>query len=319
VRNVTSRAALCLDGSVFKNERPLFVGVAFYAGGISAGGQSRLFQLKTAVRVVAIATLHRAFKHFVMKRRVELMFDFRMAAQTKLRIIHLQHRHRGKARLLSIGTGNKHIRARQIPACDTLVRRVAVSTADVVAPVFTAPEVVVFFPARMTGETSFGDFFGRLVLEGNNLRRITFFGMRLTRSMTRLTACYFLLPGTQLSKLGMRCVRVVLKLIFVAIFAGVAADVARRLKHGAHWFGILAGTNCLRAPGRSGPKDQAQYRPAEEQRLNGFGQFQFAASLRGKKGFIVCPEKRGVRNEEPWASVESAESVAAYFRAPISK
>jgi hypothetical protein len=46
--------------------------------------------------------------------------------------------------------------------------------------------------------------------------------------------------------------------------------------------------------------------------------FNFAASLRSEKGFIVCPEKRGVRNEEPGASVESAESVAAYFRAPIS-
>ena len=77
----------------------------------------------------------------------------------------------------------------------------------------------------------------------------------------------------------MRCVRVVLKLIFVAIFAGIAADVARRLKHGAHWFGILAGTNGLRAPGRGDPKNQAQYRPAEEQRLNGFGQFQFCGLL----------------------------------------
>ena len=80
VRNVTSRASFGLDWSMFKNERPLFVGVTLYAGGINAGGQSGLFQLKPAVWIVAVATLQRAFEHFVMEGCVELMFDFRVAA-----------------------------------------------------------------------------------------------------------------------------------------------------------------------------------------------------------------------------------------------
>lgn len=91
VRNVTGRAALGFNWRVFKNEWPLFVGVAFNAGGIGAGRESGLFQLKTAVRIVAIAALQRAFKHFVMKGCVELMFDFSVAAQAELRVIHLQH------------------------------------------------------------------------------------------------------------------------------------------------------------------------------------------------------------------------------------
>ena len=61
VRNVTRRTALCLDGSVFKNEWPLFVGVAFYASGIGAGRQPGLFQLKTTMRIMTVATFHRAF------------------------------------------------------------------------------------------------------------------------------------------------------------------------------------------------------------------------------------------------------------------
>lgn len=80
VRNVTSRAALSLNWSVFKNEWSLFVGVTLYAGSVSAGSQPGLFQLKTAVRVVAVATLQRAFEHFVMEGRVELMFDFGVTA-----------------------------------------------------------------------------------------------------------------------------------------------------------------------------------------------------------------------------------------------
>lgn len=80
VRNVTRRTALCLNGSVFENEWPLFVGVAFYASGIGAGRQAGLFQLKTTMRIVTVATPQRAFEHLVVEGGVELMFDFRVAA-----------------------------------------------------------------------------------------------------------------------------------------------------------------------------------------------------------------------------------------------
>jgi hypothetical protein len=84
MRRVTRDAAVGLNGRVFVNKRTLLVCVTLDAGGIDARRQSRLFQLKSAVWVVAIATLHRAFQHFVMERQVELVLCFAMTTQTKL-------------------------------------------------------------------------------------------------------------------------------------------------------------------------------------------------------------------------------------------
>ena len=67
------------------NERSLLVRVTLDTCSIGAGSESGLFEFKTAMRVMAIAALHRAFEHFVMKRQHELMFCFTMAAQTELR------------------------------------------------------------------------------------------------------------------------------------------------------------------------------------------------------------------------------------------
>ena len=67
------------------------------------------------------------------------------------------------------------------------MRRVAIRTADVVAPVLTTPEIVVLFLARVARETSLGNFFRRFVLERNDLCRIAFFRVSLARAMTGLT------------------------------------------------------------------------------------------------------------------------------------
>jgi len=84
MRRVTRDAAVGLDGRVLVNKRTLLVSMALDAGSIGAGRQTRLFQLKSAVWVVAIAALHRAFQHFVMERQIELVLCFAMTTQAKL-------------------------------------------------------------------------------------------------------------------------------------------------------------------------------------------------------------------------------------------
>jgi hypothetical protein len=74
---------------MFESERPLLISVTLDASCIGAGRQSRLFQFKSTVRVVAVTALHQPFQHFVMKRHIELMFSFAVAAHTKLRFTHL--------------------------------------------------------------------------------------------------------------------------------------------------------------------------------------------------------------------------------------
>ena len=91
-----------LDWSVLVNERTLFVCVTLDAGGIGASGQSRLFQLKSAVRVVTIAALHRAFQHFVMERQVELVLCFAMTTEAKLWLALSEQLQIRQARLLRI-------------------------------------------------------------------------------------------------------------------------------------------------------------------------------------------------------------------------
>lgn len=69
-----------------------------------------------------------------------------------------------------------------------------VCTAYVVAPMLSPAKIVVLFFARMAGETSLGRFLRRLILKGNNLRRIAFLRVCLTRAVTRLTTCHFIFP-----------------------------------------------------------------------------------------------------------------------------
>jgi len=68
------------------NKRTLFVSVTLDTRGVGAGRESRLFQLKSAVWVVAIAASHRAFEHFVMERKVELVLRFAVTTEAKLGI-----------------------------------------------------------------------------------------------------------------------------------------------------------------------------------------------------------------------------------------
>jgi hypothetical protein len=106
---------------------------------------------------------------------------------------------------------------------------VAISTTDIVAPVFAAPEIVSLLLASMTPETSLRDLFGRLVLERNDLCGIAFFGVGLTWPMASFAAGYSVLPATYIDELGVGRVRERLELIFVTILACVTANVICRV------------------------------------------------------------------------------------------
>lgn len=102
MRRVTSRTAISLQRRMFESERALLVCVTLNARGVGAGGQSRLLEFKTTVRVVTITALHHSFENLVMKRLVEIGLRFRVATDAELRLARLQQVDRGDAWLLSI-------------------------------------------------------------------------------------------------------------------------------------------------------------------------------------------------------------------------
>ena len=83
--NVTRYAAVSLNGSVFEGKWTLLIGVTLQTCRISSDREPRLFQFKATVRIVAVAASHSSFQHLVMGRHHELMFDFIVTAQAKLR------------------------------------------------------------------------------------------------------------------------------------------------------------------------------------------------------------------------------------------
>jgi hypothetical protein len=100
VRRVTGDASVGLHGSMFVNKRSLLVCVTLDASSVGARRQSCLLEFETAVRVVAIAALHRAFQHLVMERQVELMLGLTMTTETKLRLAVFEQFQVGEAWLL---------------------------------------------------------------------------------------------------------------------------------------------------------------------------------------------------------------------------
>jgi hypothetical protein len=75
---------------MFEGERSLLVRVTLNTRCINTHGQSGLLQLKTAVRVMTVSTLHCSFKNFMVSRHSELMLHLTVAAKTKLRFADLQ-------------------------------------------------------------------------------------------------------------------------------------------------------------------------------------------------------------------------------------
>ena len=87
---VTGNTAVGLHRRMFINKRYLFVCVTLDASRVQTGREPGLFELKTAVRIVTVAALHRAFEHFVMERQVELVFRLCVTTKAKLRFAVLE-------------------------------------------------------------------------------------------------------------------------------------------------------------------------------------------------------------------------------------
>jgi hypothetical protein len=77
-------ASFGLEWRVLVSERTLLVCMTLYAGRIGAGCQPGLLELETAMRVMTVAALHRAFQHLVMKRLVEVRLNFVVTAYAEL-------------------------------------------------------------------------------------------------------------------------------------------------------------------------------------------------------------------------------------------
>ncbi len=90
MRCVAGRAPFGLEWRVFVSKRTLLVGVALYARRVRAGCQSGLLELETAVRIVTITALHRAFEYLVMKGLVEIRLYFVMTTYAELRLADLE-------------------------------------------------------------------------------------------------------------------------------------------------------------------------------------------------------------------------------------
>ena len=72
------------------HERPGLFRMALDAGHILRRRLSQWPGLETTVRIVAITALDHALIHAMVKRPIELLFDFEMAAVAELRLLLLQ-------------------------------------------------------------------------------------------------------------------------------------------------------------------------------------------------------------------------------------
>ena len=160
VRRMTGATSFRLHRSMLESKWTLLVRVTLHTSRVGSSGQSRLFEFKTAMRIVAITALHGAFENLVVEREIELVLNLGMAAQTKLGLALFQELKHREARLLRVCFCNKNVRTGQIPPGFRRMGRVAIGTTDVVAPVLSTPEVVVLFSSRMAGKTSLRYFFG---------------------------------------------------------------------------------------------------------------------------------------------------------------
>ena len=109
VRGMTGRASFGLYRSVFIGERALLVRVTFDTSRIPARGEPGLFELESAMRVVAITATHCPFQDFVVGGHRERRLDLAVATDTELRIIRFQHSDSWEARLFRIRFCHQHV------------------------------------------------------------------------------------------------------------------------------------------------------------------------------------------------------------------
>ena len=130
-------------------ERALLIRMAFDTSRIDSDRELSLLCFKAAVSVVTVAAGHSSLKHFVMEGLAELRFRFTMTADTELWLALSEHYRIDLIWFLLRRRTNERNRLRFKILRTGSVRRVAIGAADIVAPVNTAPKIVVAFPAGM--------------------------------------------------------------------------------------------------------------------------------------------------------------------------
>ena len=157
---MTCDAPFGFHRGMFVNKGTLLVRMTLNTSRIGAGCESCLFQFKTAVRVMTITALHGALKNFVMERQIKLVLHLGVAAQAKLWLAVFQKFDGREARLFGVCRRYESDRAGNILSAGAAMGGVAICTTYVVAPVFTAPEVIVLLSSGVACKTRLGCFFG---------------------------------------------------------------------------------------------------------------------------------------------------------------
>ncbi len=109
VWRVARDATVGFDRGMLVDKRTLFVCVTLDACCIGARRESCLFEFETAVWIVAVAALHRAFKHLVMERQIKLVLRLAVTTQTELWLALAEHFQIRDAGLLCICSGNEYV------------------------------------------------------------------------------------------------------------------------------------------------------------------------------------------------------------------
>src|SRR4030095_16856513 len=148
---MAGHAAFRLHYRMLVYKRSGFVGMALEAHGILCRSGTQLARQESAMWVVAIAALHEPFVNTMMKSARELLVGFEMAAVAKLWLL-LFHQ---KLTFLRV------------------MRRVVIRATDIVLEVGGSSKVAVLLAVGVAPKTTLTDFFGRGVLEGENLRFVT--------------------------------------------------------------------------------------------------------------------------------------------------
>ena len=84
MRGVTSRAPFGFQRSVLIGKRSLFIRMTLNTRRIGPSSEACLLEFKATMRIMAVATFHRAFEYFVMEWLIKVGLNFGMAANAQL-------------------------------------------------------------------------------------------------------------------------------------------------------------------------------------------------------------------------------------------
>ena len=147
------------------------------------------------MRVVAVATIHRAFKDLMTEGLTELGFGFRMTGHAELRLVGPEHRPCSLSGFLSRRvpdiadrTGLEFSELRPMSA-------MAFRTADIAPPVIAPAEIVMGFLSGVTREAGLGGSFRIQAFEGDYLGFVSAaLDVRLAGTVAGFTADHFAFP-----------------------------------------------------------------------------------------------------------------------------